>query len=83
MATVAGTGSGAQGKERGFDAVQERSHGSGAFAKELGVLDQDQAAMMAEQCILVDRDDRPTGSATKVSRKRVRVGVLPLRSCRE
>lgn len=30
------------------------------------MLDEEQAAMMAEECILVDRDDRPTGSASKV-----------------
>jgi len=39
---------------------------SGAFAEELGVLDEEQAAMMAEECILVDRNDRPTGCASKV-----------------
>ncbi|CAM9536019.1 unnamed protein product [Laminaria digitata] len=39
---------------------------SNAFAQELGVLDEEQAAMMAEECILVDRNDRPTGSASKV-----------------
>lgn len=38
----------------------------GAFSEELGVLDEEQAAMMAEECILVDRNDRPTGSASKV-----------------
>lgn len=50
----------------------------GAFAEELGVLDEEQAAMMAEECILVDRNDRPTGCASKVCvcrtmRRRVRV----------
>ena len=30
------------------------------------MLDEEQAAMMAEECILVDRHDRPTGSASKV-----------------
>lgn len=39
---------------------------AGAFAEELGVLDEEQAAMMAEECILVDRNDKPTGSASKV-----------------
>lgn len=30
------------------------------------MLDEEQASMMAEECILVDRFDRPTGSASKV-----------------
>lgn len=45
-------------------------HGSGgsgaAYSKELGVLDKEQAALMSEECILVDRDDKPTGPASKV-----------------
>lgn len=43
--------------------------GSG-FTAELAVLDEEQAAMMAEECILVDRNDVPTGSASKVTRPR-------------
>lgn len=40
--------------------------GASVFAEELGVLDKEQARMMAEECILVDRNDVPTGSASKV-----------------
>ena len=47
-------------------ATAEATAASGAFAEELGVLDEEQAAMMAEECILVDRHDRPTGRASKV-----------------
>lgn len=43
--------------------------GSG-FTAELAVLDEEQAAMMAEECILVDRNDVPTGSASKVTHPR-------------
>ncbi|CAN0498728.1 unnamed protein product [Ectocarpus sp. 12 AP-2014] len=49
---------------------------SGAFAEELGVLDEEQAAMMAEECILVDRNDRPTGSASKVETHLTSKGLL-------
>ena len=42
---------------------------SGAFAEELGVLDAEQASMMAEECILVDRNDKPMGSASKVKKR--------------
>ena len=50
-----------------------------AFAKELSVLDDEQAAMMAEECILVDRCDRPTGSGSKVCIERYK--VLHERQC--
>ena len=66
---------GSQGQGRAGETVgggaEATSH---AFAEELGVLDEEQAAMMAEECILVDRNDRPTGSASKVS-KSVRCGT--------
>lgn len=57
---------------------------SGAFAEELGVLDEEQASMMAEECILVDRNDRPTGRASKVGRTHLAVydgGVKSSKLC--
>ncbi|CAM9630410.1 unnamed protein product [Pylaiella littoralis] len=49
---------------------------AGAFAEELGVLDEEQAAMMAEECILVDANDKPTGSASKVETHLTSKGLL-------
>lgn len=50
--------------------------GASVFAEELGVLDKEQARMMAEECILVDRNDVPTGSASKVETHLCSKGLL-------
>eukprot|EP00903_Cladosiphon_okamuranus_P018596 g17118.t1 len=57
-------------------AAAPTAEASGAFAEELGVLDEEQAAMMAEECILVDRHDRPTGRASKVETHLTSKGLM-------
>ncbi len=39
--------------------------GDGVGGAELGVYDAEQARLMEEVCIVLDRDDQPTGQASK------------------